>query len=214
MNDNHNDLTKSQLIGRRIKAERTKNKNRAMTQTGLARKMFTTQNTISNWETGKVVPSMEQLIRLAEIFKCDVSYLLCDYDDRSITDKWISERTGLSVEAVEWLKTANPDYIDVLNKLLEHGELAGLLLSSMYLYAVSTYTHVKYIDSITDSERDFDLSESKALIKSEAQDSISLVLDRLRSIYRPYTEKLADDKIRLLKLELEDMKNGQHQEGD
>lgn len=41
---------------------------------------------------------------MAQIFHCDVAYLLCDYDDRNITDKWISEKIGLSEAAVIRLK--------------------------------------------------------------------------------------------------------------
>lgn len=105
MNDNCDNLTKSQRIGQRIKAERT-NPKRSMTQIALAHMMNTTQNTISNWENGKI-PPLDQLVRLAEIFKCDVAYLLCDYDNRNITDKWISERTGLSETAIALLEGLN-----------------------------------------------------------------------------------------------------------
>lgn len=171
-----------------------------------------TMQAVNQYKLGLARPSLENLCKIADFYGVTTDYLLGLSDIPSVKEdiQVTCKTTRLSVEAIEWLKTANPDYIDILNKLLEHGELAGLLLSSMYLYAVSTYTKVKYIDSLTGNERDFDLNESKALIKSETQDSISLVLDKLRSIYSPHTEKLMDDRIRLLKLELEDMKNGKH----
>lgn len=124
MYDNHGELTKAERIGQRIKAERTRDKNRSMTQVQLALKVHTTQNTISNWETGTVMPPMDQLINLAKVFGCDVAYLLCDYDDRNITDMWISDTTGLSVQAIQCLKNRHGilhDYeLEIINTLLEN----------------------------------------------------------------------------------------------
>lgn len=149
MNDSCDGLTKAQRIGKRIKAERTGNKNRSMSQILLAEKLNTTQNTISNWERGKVIPPMDQLIRISEIFRCDVSYLLCDYDERSKETEAISEVTGLSVVAIERLKelqervnrdkaagwhgTTQEQELKAVNTLLERG-LTALDYVYQYLY--------------------------------------------------------------------------------
>lgn len=148
MDDNCDNLTKSQRIGQRIQAERT-NPKRPMTQIMLANRMYTTQNTISNWERGKVTPSTDQLTQLAEIFKCDVAYLLCDYDERSKETAAISDATGLSVAAIERLKdmqerikrekaagwhgTFQEHELKAINTLLEHG-LTTLDYVYQYLY--------------------------------------------------------------------------------
>lgn len=96
---------RAKQIGKRIRDERKANGFKD--QLSLATEMYVAQNTISSWETGAVIPSMEQLFQLAKLFHCDVAYLLCDYDDRSITDKWISERIGLSETAIALLEGLN-----------------------------------------------------------------------------------------------------------
>lgn len=149
MNDSCDGLTKAQRIGKRIKAERTRNKNRSMSQILLAGKLNTTQNTISNWERGKAIPPMDQLIRISGIFGCDVAYLLCDYDERSKETAAISEVTGLSVVAIErlkelqerakkeqsagWRETYQEQELKAINTLLECG-LTTLDYVYQYLY--------------------------------------------------------------------------------
>lgn len=60
------------------------------------------QSTVSGWENGKQLPPLPKLIALSEIFQCDISYLLCDYDKKKdISD--ISELTGLSERALSRL---------------------------------------------------------------------------------------------------------------
>lgn len=131
-------------IGNRIKAERGKLE---INQAELAAKVSTilnrgkveteavSQGTISNWEAGKIMPPIEKLVCLAEIFNCDISYLLCDYDDKKITNAWICEATGLSSNAVNILRRAKEDPIlfdtaPSLNALFDHWSI----FSSSLLY--------------------------------------------------------------------------------
>lgn len=106
MIDNYRYMGRVASIGQRIKAERNKLN---LTQEQLAEEIeklifqSVGQNTIATWENGKVLPPLPKLIALAELFGCDVSYLLCDYDQRTRDISDISQLTGLSGPAADFL---------------------------------------------------------------------------------------------------------------
>ena len=60
-------------IGSRIQLLR---KNSGMTQQQLAKTLFVADKTISSWEQNRTEPSIEILVKLCEIFDCDISYLI------------------------------------------------------------------------------------------------------------------------------------------
>ena len=64
MNDN--------VFFNRLKFLRQKSK---LTQKELANALNTTQNTISNWESGRQEPSKEKLVALGQIFNIQIEYL-------------------------------------------------------------------------------------------------------------------------------------------
>ncbi len=91
-------------IGSRIRDMRKKHN---LTQTRLAEEIdrlcndddkesFMSQSTVSGWENGTTLPPLSKLIVLASIFDCDVSYLLCDYDEEKKEVSDVSKLTGLS----------------------------------------------------------------------------------------------------------------------
>lgn len=163
MNDILRYASRIKKIGNRIKTERESQKDacgRKMSQEKLAEEISSLlpeeksvgQNSVSNWEKGNAFPPLEKLICMAQIFHCDVAYLLCDYDDRSITDKWISETTGLSVasighlknmqervkreKAAGWYEFPDEQELTAINTLLECGSTA---LHFIYQYLYGDY---------------------------------------------------------------------------
>ena len=52
-----------------------------LTQQQLADKLFVSNKTISNWETGKTLPDIESLIRLANLFNLSLDNLLLEGSD-------------------------------------------------------------------------------------------------------------------------------------
>ena len=60
-------------IGKLIKELRVEMK---LTQTELAKKLNTTQDTISLWELGKSFPDIFSLIKLSQIFNVSTDFLL------------------------------------------------------------------------------------------------------------------------------------------
>ncbi len=70
-------------IGKNIKSAR---QHKNMTQDELAEKIYTTRQTVSNYETGKSRPDVEMLVVIADVLEMDVSELIYG-DDRQIRTK-------------------------------------------------------------------------------------------------------------------------------
>ena len=80
-------------IGNRVRLEREHNK---MSQDKLGSLIGTTRQTISKWEKGIGGEiTLNMLLRLCDIFQCEMGYILCEYDckTRELTD--ICESTNL-----------------------------------------------------------------------------------------------------------------------
>lgn len=54
---------------------------KGLTQNALAQKLNMTQQTYSDYETGKTNPNVETLIALADILECSIDYLVGRADD-------------------------------------------------------------------------------------------------------------------------------------
>lgn len=90
----------SEFIGKVIKSEREKN---GWTQEKLAKKMGVSNKQISNYEHGYLIPPIENLQRLCELFGCELGYILGeeDYSDHTKLNTTICKKTGLSPEALD-----------------------------------------------------------------------------------------------------------------
>ena len=102
-----NYISMEERIGSKIRELRKADR---LTQEGLADRMNyskDSRSTIGNWETGKHLPSTDQLIKLCNLFQCDIGCLFGDYEERyrSIAD--VCEITGLSENAVSYLVRLN-----------------------------------------------------------------------------------------------------------
>lgn len=174
-------------IGKRIKSERESYKDesgRKMSQEKLADEISRLlpeeksvgQNSVSNWEKGNTFPPLEKLVCMAQIFHCDVGYLLCDYDVKSKDTATISDETGLSIQAVERLKsmqakikreksigwngTFDEQELRAINTLLEH-DYSVLLSMYQYLY----WDYDTYLVTTADEHgRDRDICTNEILI--------------------------------------------------
>lgn len=142
-------------IGKRIRDLR---KEKGLSQDELASRLYELtpndkkaigQSTISGWEKGDYLPPIGRLIALAEIFECDIAYLLCDYDKEKKDISDICDMTGLSAAAATRLCKANrriisqravgwsrfPEELELisLNTLLE-SDYSILLYMYQYLF--------------------------------------------------------------------------------
>ena len=92
-------------------------------QTKVAMDLNTTQETISSYETGRVLPSSDMLIQLANYYNTSIDYLLCrtkyDMPIDKIKPNNISDRDFTILNKINNLsnedKTKIEAYIDGLN---------------------------------------------------------------------------------------------------
>lgn len=75
------------MFGNRIEKIRTSYN---WTQVQLAKKLNVSKQTVSNWENNNILPSIEMLVKLANIFSVSTDYLL------SLDDREYIEVTGLT----------------------------------------------------------------------------------------------------------------------
>ena len=105
-----------EIIGKRIKKERER--------LGLSKKELLVQlylsgashKTLTVWEEGERIPDLDTLARMADLFECDMGYLLGDYDERRRVAADVCAETGLSEDAVYFLRELkeNPTYYNSL----------------------------------------------------------------------------------------------------
>lgn len=70
------------MLGERIYQLREE---REMTQTELAKRIGKSKQSVSNWENNNILPSIDMLIRLSEIFQVSCDYLL-ELDNREFLE--------------------------------------------------------------------------------------------------------------------------------
>lgn len=83
--------------------------------------------------------SLGLLSALAELYNCDVGYLLCEYDCKTGRNTDIAKETGLtdrSIQAIDTIKhqsmndnSERPKLLDLLNLMLSYGGMERILMS-------------------------------------------------------------------------------------
>lgn len=118
-------------VGQRIKDERLKNGYKR--QDDLCDKLHIGRNTLSAWENGKANIELDDLMKLCELFDCEVGYLLCEYDTPYRVHSDISEQTQLSTKAIENIMKSRDSH----KKLFGNGKnRLDALLSSDYFIEI------------------------------------------------------------------------------
>jgi transcriptional regulator with XRE-family HTH domain len=83
-----------------------------LTQTGLADRLGVPQSTIARWETGRIAPSFENVVRAVRACDLDLSVRLVDRDDelRALVDAHLrltpSERLAQNSHLVNFIEGA------------------------------------------------------------------------------------------------------------
>ena len=90
---------RNQAFIKMLKEARCRNN---MTQAQLAEKLEVETATVSAWEQGNNFPNIDTLLKLPEILKCDLDYLIgrLPPDEPTHEIQLIHNRTGLSVESI------------------------------------------------------------------------------------------------------------------
>ncbi|MBD5436238.1 MAG: helix-turn-helix transcriptional regulator [Treponema sp.] len=76
------------MLGEQIKKLRT---NKRLSQIELANKLCVTKQSVSNWENENIMPSIEMLIRIAEIFGVTTDFLLGLSEEHTLNTDGLTE---------------------------------------------------------------------------------------------------------------------------
>lgn len=117
-------------VGRRIAEERKKLQ---LSRKELLPKIYKSEKShkmLASWENGERLPDLDSIALMAELFDCDIGYLLGDYTERRRVVADVCKETGLSEQAVSRLilyKNQYPDYVQSLSFLLESANFENAL---------------------------------------------------------------------------------------
>ena len=84
-----------------IKSERKK---LGLTQQAFAKRLNTTRQNVTNWETGYNMPSVEMMLHISEVLKCSTDYLLGKTKKRTIHEEFDS-KYNIDLQEIENLET-------------------------------------------------------------------------------------------------------------
>lgn len=130
-----------EVIGKAIRSERERLR---LTQPELGEKIGVVGKQISNYEKGILIPPIDVLFKLCEVFHCELGFLLGeeDYSQGSKIETIIHNTTGLSIKAMNMIqKVTGSDrtciefghepqkYRNILDKLLSSNRFLDLMSS-------------------------------------------------------------------------------------
>lgn len=70
------------------------------------------RKTIASWEKGNPIPPLDALIKMCEIFDCELGYLLCEHDTKTRAAADIQNETGLNEAAIDILRSSKYSNLD------------------------------------------------------------------------------------------------------
>lgn len=124
-------------IGKRIQYERNQlglSQGKFAEKIGLAE---SSRQVIGKWEKGKLLPHFDHMLKMCELFECELGYLLCEYDCKTRVATDVKKATGLTEAAINRLMDINKSHIngalDTFSKLILHKEF-GQLFRAMHLH--------------------------------------------------------------------------------
>ena len=124
---------RSQKIGMRLRTER---KNLKLTQEELASQLnISSRQRVARWENGTELPVLSDLLRMCDLFGCEIGYLLCDYDCKTRTATDIQKETGLNEQTIDFLRQAKLlSYPTAINQIVNHedGNIIRLLYDFLF----------------------------------------------------------------------------------
>ena len=156
------------IIAMRIKAER----NAAdLSMENLAERINVTRNTIAAWERqeeekGGRIPPLSDLLKMCDVFECELGYLLGEYDCKTRAATDIHAETGLNEEAIKLLKGVSQlcpsPILRTVNMVLTHNDFSVLDAIHNYLnYMIPTARVTIWSDGSSGESSDEDKSTAK-----------------------------------------------------
>ena len=125
---------------------KVKRKERSLTQAQVAEKIFVSQKSVSNWETGKTYPDIDSLIRLAKLYDLSLNNLLLEGSDVVENIKETAELKSLKrISKVAALTSVCVIAILVSQKWL--GGLSLLVTLLLTVIALSNMVTILYLQA-------------------------------------------------------------------
>ena len=126
------------IIGERIRQQRIEADFKTQSDFAIALGLsYESRQTVGAWEQGKYLPKLDVLLKMCEIFECEIGYLLCEYDCKTKEATDVSAATGLSEKAIGRLnlfrsrkrnrKTKQTTFYSPINAIIEHPGFTDLI---------------------------------------------------------------------------------------
>lgn len=116
-------------------------------QESLADKIDVERRTISKWESGDSMPTIDKIASLCNILECTIDYLFDNETLIGLPDAVLaSHYSGISVDIIEYGQR-NDDYLQFLNHFM-HPDNCSALINSTTLVAWKAFLTTKNLDDI------------------------------------------------------------------
>ena len=155
-------------------------KDAGFTQAELAEKLKVTLKTIQNWEQNVkagTLPTMGQLLQLAEFYDCDLDYLTGRIDCKTHDLQFIHDQTGLSEEAIKKLQR-----IAFTDRATGNSQALSFMIEDPdfhYLLALMSQTAQGDLHAFSVGNA-YIHTEKRAVIDSETRATFSRISDNVR----------------------------------
>ena len=155
-------------------------KEAGFTQAELAEKLKVTLKTIQNWEQNVkagTLPTMGQLLQLAEFYDCDLDYLTGRIDCKTHDLQFIHDQTGLSEEAIKKLQR-----IAFTDRATGNSQALSFMIEDPdfhYLLALMSQTAQGDLHAFSVGNA-YIHTEKRAVIDSETRATFSRISDNVR----------------------------------
>lgn len=155
-------------------------KDAGFTQAELAEKLKVTLKTIQNWEQNVkagTLPTMGQLLQLAEFYDCDLDYLTGRIDCKTHDLQFIHDQTGLSEEAIKKLQR-----IAFTDRATGNSQALSFMIEDPdfhYLLALMSQTAQGDLHAFSVGNA-YIHTEKRAVINSETRATFSQISDHVR----------------------------------
>lgn len=141
----------------------------------LAKALGIDTRTLYNYLNGKSKIELKHIIKIADIFNCEVGYIIGEFDSKTKEVSTIQKATGLSDTAIDILKrdeNGKPYFdidISIINKIIE-GTNQPTPFNSMIAYLenqkrIEEYKKEQYFDGRIDFKRIVDIVHDSAFYK-------------------------------------------------